>query len=127
MEQSQKLVQVIEKGNTDRNEHHRRKADDTILFTDLDSISDLEFCHYIQNEKEEFTEKEHKHPNMVNKKNDFNIRDLNIEHLSIKEKELKMKTNHLMIKGKDLKMPHNKIIIYVIAFGLMFGGFDFNF
>ncbi|XP_062118738.1 glutathione S-transferase T3-like [Humulus lupulus] len=43
MEQSKKLVQVIEKSNTDRNERYKRKTEDKILFTDLDSISDPEF------------------------------------------------------------------------------------
>ncbi|XP_062114651.1 uncharacterized protein LOC133825765 [Humulus lupulus] len=43
MEQSKKLVQVIEKSNIDRNERHKRKTEDKILFTDLDSISDPKF------------------------------------------------------------------------------------
>ncbi|XP_062088994.1 uncharacterized protein LOC133795558 [Humulus lupulus] len=51
MEQSKKLIQVIEKSNTDRNERHKRKTEDKILFTDLDSISDPEFRQYIQSEK----------------------------------------------------------------------------
>ncbi|XP_062089267.1 glutathione S-transferase T3-like [Humulus lupulus] len=51
MEQSKKLVQVIEKSNTDRNERHKRKTEDKILFTDLDSISNPEFRQYIQSEK----------------------------------------------------------------------------
>ncbi|XP_062088471.1 glutathione S-transferase T3-like [Humulus lupulus] len=51
MEQSKKLIQVIEKSNTDRNERHKRKTEDKILFTDLDSISDPEFLQYIQSER----------------------------------------------------------------------------
>ncbi|XP_062104521.1 uncharacterized protein LOC133815729 [Humulus lupulus] len=51
MEQSKKLVQVIEKSNTDRNERYKRKIEDKILFTDLDSISDPEFRQYIQSER----------------------------------------------------------------------------
>ncbi|XP_062080689.1 uncharacterized protein LOC133785475 [Humulus lupulus] len=51
MEQSKKLVQVIEKSNTDRNERHKRKIENKILFTDLDSIFDPEFRQYIQSEK----------------------------------------------------------------------------
>ncbi|XP_060960786.1 uncharacterized protein LOC133031321 [Cannabis sativa] len=51
MEQNKELIKVIEKSNKDRNERHRRKADEKILFTDLNSISDPEFHKYIQSEK----------------------------------------------------------------------------
>ncbi|XP_062083362.1 uncharacterized protein LOC133789574 [Humulus lupulus] len=51
MEQSKKLVKVNEKSNTDRNERHKRKTEDKILFMDLDFISDPEFRQYIQSEK----------------------------------------------------------------------------
>ncbi|XP_062104825.1 glutathione S-transferase T3-like [Humulus lupulus] len=58
MEQNQKLVEVIEKGNSERNEIRRQKVElakmkeeNKILFTDLNSISDPEFRQFIQNEK----------------------------------------------------------------------------
>ncbi|XP_062106876.1 uncharacterized protein LOC133818168 [Humulus lupulus] len=58
MDQSQKLVNVIENGTFERNELLRQKVDvarmreeNKILFTDLNSISDLEFRQFIQSEK----------------------------------------------------------------------------
>ena len=58
MDQSQKLVDVIEKGNFERNELLRQKVDvarmreeNKILFTDLNSITDPEFRQFIQGEK----------------------------------------------------------------------------
>ncbi|XP_062099883.1 uncharacterized protein LOC133805737 [Humulus lupulus] len=58
MDQSQKLSNVIEKGNFERNELLRQKVDvarmreeNKILFTDLNSIFDPEFRQFIQREK----------------------------------------------------------------------------
>ncbi|XP_062112940.1 uncharacterized protein LOC133824089 [Humulus lupulus] len=58
MDQSQKLVNVIENDNFERNELLRQKVDvarkreeNKILFTDFNSISDPEFCQFIQREK----------------------------------------------------------------------------
>ncbi|XP_062104659.1 uncharacterized protein LOC133815910 [Humulus lupulus] len=58
MEQSQKLVNVIENGNFERNELLRQKVDvarmreeNKILFMDMNSISDPEFRQFIQSER----------------------------------------------------------------------------
>ena len=113
MEQSKKLVQVIEKSNMDRNERHKRKTEDKILFTDLDSISDPEFRQYIQSEKRRIYSERARTSEVGEQGEYLNIRDHNIEHLNIKKKVLKMKGNDLKIKVKDLKMTH-KIIIHIL-------------
>ncbi|XP_062080971.1 uncharacterized protein LOC133785771 [Humulus lupulus] len=58
MDQSQKLINVIENGNFERNELLRQKVDvarmreeNKNLFTNLNSISDPEFRQFIQSEK----------------------------------------------------------------------------